>query len=124
MLETVTIGQATLHCGDCRDLLPTLASVDAVITDPPYSERCHRGHDSTAKDARDGATRAALGYKALSLDAVAWFAAQYDRVCVGWVVWMTDSYLALHVRNALEKLGRTAFAPLPFYQPGRSVRLS
>lgn len=28
----------TLHCGDCRDVLPTLAagSVDAVVTDPPY----------------------------------------------------------------------------------------
>jgi len=28
----------TLHCGDCLDVLPTLAagSVDAVITDPPY----------------------------------------------------------------------------------------
>ena len=124
MLETVTIGTATLHLADCREVLPTLGTVDAVITDPPYSERCHSVHDSTAKDARDGATRAALGYKALTLEDVAWFAAQYDRVCVGWVVWMTDSDLALHVRNALERLGRTAFAPLPFYQPGRSVRLS
>lgn len=124
MLETVTIGQATLHCGDCRELLPTLASVDAVITDPPYSERCHSGHDSTTKDARDGAQRLALGYKALTLEDVQFFAREYDRVCAGWVVWMTDSDLALHVRNELEKLGRTAFAPLPFYQPGRSVRLS
>ena len=123
MLETVTIGQATLHCGDCRELLPTLASVDAVITDQPYSERCHSWHDSTAKDARDGAQRLALGYKALTLEDVQFFAAEYDRLCTGWVVWMTDSDLALHVRNALEKLGRTAFAPLPFYQPGRSVRL-
>ena len=48
MLETVTIGQATLHCADCREVLPTLASVDAVITDPPYSERCHAGHDAGA----------------------------------------------------------------------------
>ena len=45
MLETVTVGQATLHCGDCREVLPTLGTVDAVITDPPYSERCHSGHE-------------------------------------------------------------------------------
>ena len=31
-----TIGAATLYCGDCREVLPTLPKVDAVITDPPY----------------------------------------------------------------------------------------
>lgn len=31
-----TIGNATLYLGDCRDILPTLPKVDAVITDPPY----------------------------------------------------------------------------------------
>jgi DNA modification methylase len=25
-----------LHLGDCREILPTLGSVDAVVTDPPY----------------------------------------------------------------------------------------
>lgn len=30
------IGAATLYLGDCRDILPTLPKVDAVITDPPY----------------------------------------------------------------------------------------
>ncbi len=30
------IGNATLHLGDCRDVLPTLGKVDAVVTDPPY----------------------------------------------------------------------------------------
>ena len=32
-----TIGRATLYLGDCRDILPTLPKVDAVIGDPPYS---------------------------------------------------------------------------------------
>jgi site-specific DNA-methyltransferase (adenine-specific) len=32
----VTIGRATLYLGDCRDILPTLPKVDAVVTDPPY----------------------------------------------------------------------------------------
>lgn len=26
----------TLYCGDCREILPTLVKVDAVVTDPPY----------------------------------------------------------------------------------------
>lgn len=32
-----TIGDCTLYLGDCRDVLPTLGPVDAVVTDPPYS---------------------------------------------------------------------------------------
>ena len=30
------IGNARLICADCRDVLPTLGKVDAVVTDPPY----------------------------------------------------------------------------------------
>ena len=30
------IGDATLYLGDCREILPTLSKVDAVVTDPPY----------------------------------------------------------------------------------------
>lgn len=35
-MEPVKIGRATLYLGDCRDVLPTLGKVDAVVTDPPY----------------------------------------------------------------------------------------
>lgn len=30
------IGDATLYLGDCREILPTLGTVDALVTDPPY----------------------------------------------------------------------------------------
>ena len=30
------IGEARLILGDCREVLPTLGKVDAVVTDPPY----------------------------------------------------------------------------------------
>ena len=35
-MQVEHIGNATLYCGDCRDILPTLGKVDAVVTDPPY----------------------------------------------------------------------------------------
>ena len=39
MLTTRTESLAegiTIHMGDCRDVLPTLARAHAIITDPPY----------------------------------------------------------------------------------------
>ncbi len=47
-MRVETIGNATLYNADCRDVLPTLPAVDAVITDPPYGigagrERPHNG---------------------------------------------------------------------------------
>ena len=39
MTRVEQIGDATLYLGDCRDILPTLGKVDAVVTDPPYGIR-------------------------------------------------------------------------------------
>jgi len=36
MSRIEVIGDATLYLGDCRDVLPGLGRVDAVVTDPPY----------------------------------------------------------------------------------------
>lgn len=37
MTPYYTDDQVTLYLGDCRDIIPTLSGVDAVLTDPPYS---------------------------------------------------------------------------------------
>ena len=50
------IGDCTLYLGDCRDVLPTLGKVDAVVTDPPYGigeaagKNASRGNMAPAKD--------------------------------------------------------------------------
>lgn len=37
MFRTETLAEGvTLYLGDCREILPTLPRVDAVVTDPPY----------------------------------------------------------------------------------------
>lgn len=35
-MRVETIGNAKLYCADCRDVLPMLEGVDAVVTDPPF----------------------------------------------------------------------------------------
>lgn len=55
------IGRAELYLGDCRDVLPTLGKVDAVVTDPPYGigeaagKNASRGNMAVAKDYGDDA---------------------------------------------------------------------
>lgn len=56
MSRVERIGDATLYLGDCRDILPTLGPVDAVVTDPPYGiGYAHSGF----RDGSIGNTRAA-----------------------------------------------------------------
>jgi DNA modification methylase len=46
MIRTETIGNATLYLGDCREILPTLGPVDAVVTDPPYGIGRDKGNET------------------------------------------------------------------------------
>lgn len=122
--ERVVIGNAELWLGDCLEVLPTIGPVQAVITDPPYSERTHAGHDGGSSPAVDGASRQSLGYGAMTADCIYSLASAYARLCSGWVVWMTDHTLAPEIAKALAAHDRYVFAPLPYFHPGRSVRLS
>lgn len=56
-MRVETIGRATLYLGDCRDILPTLPKVDAVVTDPPYG----MGHSGNSHRFSGGNTRRGPG---------------------------------------------------------------
>ena len=118
------IGDCRLILGDCLKVMPLLGKVDAILTDPPFSERTHKGHDAVARPGRDGAVRADLGYGALAPAQIPIISAIMSDICTGWICWITDQTLAPHIQASLDDLGRYVFAALPFYQPGRSVRLS
>ena len=55
----------TLYQGDCRDILPTLGKVDAVVTDPPYGIGVDAAAASAAKRriAAAGRSKAGRGWK-------------------------------------------------------------
>jgi DNA modification methylase len=65
------IGNATLYLGDCREMLPALGKVDAVVTDPPYGigydQQAHKGSGKMGGLARKRA-----------YDDVSWDAAPVD----------------------------------------------
>jgi len=44
VMRVEVIGDATLYLGDCRDILPTLGRVDAVVTDPPFGMAFQSNH--------------------------------------------------------------------------------
>jgi len=44
------IGAATLYLGDCREVLPTLEPVDALVTDPPYGTRDDEWDDMSERE--------------------------------------------------------------------------
>lgn len=49
MSERVEIGNAVLYLGDCREVLPTLPEVGAVLTDPPYGINYRSNHNSSRR---------------------------------------------------------------------------
>ena len=57
MSRVETIGDCTLHLGDCREILPTLGKVDAVVSDPPYGVN-YEG--STTKHGKNGGAYASF----------------------------------------------------------------
>lgn len=129
-----------LRCGRWEDALADVGEVDALICDPPYSERTHGGHrrgvDSTEParmrvDRRTGAVyacgavkRQALTYDHWSAGDVHRFVAQWSARVRGWWCLLTDHALVPAWEAALGDASRYVFAPLPVVERGRSVRLA
>lgn len=53
----------TLYLGDCRDIVPTLSGVDAVVTDPPYGIGRDRGMGGGGFCGKTGAPRKPSRYE-------------------------------------------------------------
>jgi 23S rRNA G2445 N2-methylase RlmL len=88
---------------------------DVMITDPPYSSRCHDGQSTR---------RGEIEYQCWSLD-------QYTELCYwahhhvsGWWVIITDHVSWHEVDIRARAHGRYCFAPVPIVTPGLTVRLA
>jgi len=85
------IGDATLYLGDCREILPQLPKVDAVITDPPYGEQdTHAGHLSNVILKNGESAGQHLGFEGISQDQMISMAREWVEKANRWVVFTSE----------------------------------
>jgi site-specific DNA-methyltransferase (adenine-specific) len=83
----------TLYLGDCREVLPLLASVDHVISDPPYARDVYLRMGHGGKDARHKSmaiVKMAAGEIGCIDEALGPVAVQIGRLVRRWVIVFSD----------------------------------
>lgn len=114
----MTEAMVELRVGRWQDALADVETVDALITDPPYSERTHGAYRTMPE-----VNRRALSYDGWSAFEVQEFVEWWSPRCRGWFVALTDHELIGAWQAAFEAVGRYSFAPLACVEPGSRVRI-
>ncbi len=131
MSDAITIGNATLYLGDCRDILPTLPKVDAVITDPPYEAEAHGagrrllGRTDELADARVREIHVApLDFAAMD-DALRAYMAEWAAAsCEGWMLAFCQAEAVASWKVAMEAAGMKWRRAMVWVKPDSSPQLS
>ena len=103
-------------------------SVGALVTDPPYSDRTHAGHNGVTEAVngllpaeRDGTLRRGLAYEAMTPALAAEMVATWAALDPAWMFVLTDDELIKPFRAAMERSGRLAFQSIPCVIDGMTV---
>ena len=107
-----------LRLGRWQDVLADV-ECDALISDPPYSERTH-----TAYRDMEEVGRRSISYASFSASDVDELVDAFAPSVRGWMAFFCDHALVSAYEKAMERHGRYVFAPLACMEPGSRVRLS
>lgn len=114
---------ADLRFGRWQDVLADV-ECDALIADPPYSQRNHAGHDAIAGfEAKDGHARETISYSHWTAETVHEFVASWSPRVAGWIVCLTSHDLIPAWESAFEAAKRCHFAPVPCVITGMTFRM-
>jgi hypothetical protein len=125
-----------LRFGDWKTALADVEEVDTLISDTPYGERTHVGHDAGVDNTREAhrgpnrnrsygkARRRELSYKFWTPDDVYEFVEYWSPRTRGWFCALSCSDLFPVWRKAFDSVGRCSFAPIPCVISGMGVRMS
>lgn len=109
-----------LRLGSWQTAMADIDQVDAIIADPPYSERTHAAYRTGG--VVDDAGRELIAYSHMDPVEVHLFCRHWAPRCIGWFVIMSDHQLSRVWQQELEDVGLYVFAPLPFIQ--KRIRLA
>jgi site-specific DNA-methyltransferase (adenine-specific) len=128
------LGMLDLRFGDWRDELADV-ECDALIADPPYSEKTHAGNWAGCTESKDPSLarkgiddkrsrRKPISYAAWTDVDAEEFVAHWSSRVSGWMVLITDDILAPAIRAAGESAGRYVFSAIPFVEIGKCPRMN
>jgi DNA modification methylase len=91
---------------------PWPEQVDCIITDPPYSERTHAGHNNTVREGGPLPDRAALDYASLTPETATEWGEAWGRRITQWLCVMCDHVLFPHWEAGARAAGLYVFPPV------------
>lgn len=112
-----------LRLGDWRTALADVEMVDAVITDPPYSQRTEDGFRS-GSGGMDAATSPGMGYDPITEDYCRAFVASWAPRNRGWFVVCGDHLTFRWWESALGGAGLYVFPPVVIAKTNAAPRMS
>jgi DNA modification methylase len=116
----------TIYHGNCLTVLPTLAQVDHVITDPPYSEHVHGKNRRGGSAHRGGAVSEGrdLGFESLTDALRESVSASVARLARRWVLVFSDVESCGEWRGHLESVGLDYIRTGVWVKPGSTPQFS
>lgn len=113
----------TLYLGDCREILPSLPNVEAVVTDPPYEKEAHRAMRRTHASIKTGID-ADLDFDAITDGLRNFVATEATRLCTGWVMCFCQAEAVAAWRDALEAAGAKYKRSMIWVKPDSSPQFN
>ena len=108
-----------LRLGPWQKTLADIEAIDAVITDPPYGARTHRGHDGAIDQILSATGQKIMNkidYASFSPRMVSELVGELCPRVRGWFCAMTSHDLVPTWEDELQAQGMYVFAPLPIIQ--------
>lgn len=123
------IGQAVLYLADCAEILQSISRVDAVITDPPYSDEAHSAGRRVLTRGRDlGRTRsvdpAALPFQPLKDEQRVIVSEWAAGACAGWFMAFCQAEAVSGWRDCIEQAGGRWVRAMAWVKPDSAPQIS